>query len=376
MNARKLTLSSTFALALCAGAYAQIPDLLNALDAGGRAMGLGGATYVTDSNTFSALSNPAGLGYVTRGMYGIAYRNLPESRTVISGNFNDPDFATEFDQGAFGMTHLGYAFPMGRGAVGVTYTRSGFIRDERSGDGLPDGPLTVRFYEEVFRSQTDMFTLSYGTNSGGSTNYGVGLVIANQYVLNRQDYQLFDGNNPVGSVSADNTGTGLGFGIVAGVILSPGNSSNMSVGISAQSPIDLSGNDETSGYYDRIPGRLSAGIAARSDGRNGEYTIYGAQATWFFGGETDAVFSRDSYAMFGGGLEYSMNRWNARIPIRIGYTVVPSGGTGFIDRDAFTFGLGYRPNGSDFSLDLSFARPSDGNSLDMALSITYLLGKQ
>jgi hypothetical protein len=71
-----------------------------------------------------------------------------------------------------------------------------------------------------------------------------------------------------------------------------------------------------------------------------------------------------------------MNRWNARIPIRIGYTVVPSGGTGFIDRDAFTFGLGYRPNGSDFSLDLSFARPSDGNALDMALSITYLLGKK
>ncbi|MGE0001848.1 MAG: hypothetical protein AB7T05_07245, partial [Fimbriimonadaceae bacterium] len=46
------------------GAYAQIPDLLNALDAGGRSMGAGGATGVTDANTLSTYHNPAGLAFV------------------------------------------------------------------------------------------------------------------------------------------------------------------------------------------------------------------------------------------------------------------------------------------------------------------------
>jgi hypothetical protein len=366
-------LCSLSLVALAACASSQIPDLLTALDAGGRAMGLGGATYATDSSTFSANANPAGLGYINRAQYSVAYRNLPESRSQVSGDFNDPDFDTDLKQGGFGMTHVGYAFPMGRGALGVSYTRSGFIRDERFGNGLSDGALTVNNYEELFRSQTDLFTLAYGASSGGgTTNYGVGVVVANQYILNRQDYDLFNGSTFVGSVSADNSGTGLGFGVVAGVMMSVGG--NTSFGMSAQSPIDLSGNAETSGYLDRIPGRVSAGFATRNDNARGEYVIYAVQATHYFGGQGNKVFPRDSYTSFSGGLEYGLNRWNARVPIRLGYAVVPKGGDGFRDRDAFTFGVGYRPNGSDFSLDLSFAKPIDGNAIDIALSLTYLLG--
>lgn len=374
VNARKLFPLLGLTLA-ASGSFAQIPDLMTALDAGGRAMGLGGATYVTDSNTFSALANPAGLGYITRAQYGVAYRNLPQSRSVISGDFNDPDFSTELESGGFGMSHVGYAFPMGRGALGVSYTRSGFFRDERLGNGLSDGALTVVNYEEVFRSQTDLFTISYGATSvGGGTNYGVGLVIANQYILNRQDYDLFNGGTQVGSVSADNSGTGLGFGVVAGAMMSVG--TNASFGISAQSPIELSGNNETSAYYDRIPDRLSAGFATRSDRANGEYSLFGLQASHYFGGESNAIFPRDNYTVFNAGFEHGFNRWNARIPLRFGYTVVPAGGDGFRARDAFTFGVGYRPNGSEFGMDLSLAKPADGGALDVALSINYLLGKK
>lgn len=373
MNARKLF--SLIGLTLASGSFAQIPDLMTALDAGGRAMGLGGATYVTDSNTFSALANPAGLGYITDAQYGVAYRNLPQSRSVVTGDFNDPDFSTELESGGFGMSHVGYAFPMGRGALGVTYTRSGFFRDERSGSGLSDGSLTVMNYEEVFRSQTDMFTISYGATSGGGTsNYGLGIVIANQYVLNRQDYDLFNGSTQVGTVSADNSGTGLGFGVVAGMMMSMGGKS--SIGISAQSPIELSGNDETSAYYDRIPGRLSAGFATRSDRNNGEYTLFGVQASHYFGGESSAIFPRENYTVWNAGFEHAFSRWNARIPLRFGYTVVPAGGDGFRSRDAFTFGLGYRPVGSEFGIDLSMAKPVNGGALDVALSVNYLLGKK
>jgi hypothetical protein len=381
VNVRKaLTLAAATA-ALSVGASAQIPDLLTALDAGGRAMGLGGATYVTDSTTYSALMNPAGLGFISRAQYGVSYRNLPESRSVLSGDANDPDYDTTLDQGAFGLTHVGYAFPMGRGAVGVSYTRTGFIRDESVGGNLADGGLTRQNYQELFRSQTDLFTLSYGASSNnGGTNYGVGLVVAQQYINNTQDYDLFNGNVFVGSVSTDNSGNGLGFGLVAGMMTTVG--ANTSFGLSAQSPIDLSGNAETSGYLDRIPGRITAGIATRNDNNRGEYTLLAAQASQYFGGQKNKVFSRDSYTVLNLGFEYGLNRWNARVPVRFGYTVVPDGGgrssgqhPRFQSRDAFTFGVGYRPNGSEFSLDLSFAKPIDGNSFDLALALTYLLGR-
>ena len=374
MNLQKALWTAALAVAAFSGASAQIPDLLTALDAGGRAMGLGGATYVTDASTFSANANPAGLGYIDRAQYGVAYRNLPGSRSVVSGDFNDPDFDTSLEQGAFGMTHAGYAFPMGSGTLGVSYTRSGFIRDDRSGSGLSDGALTVQNYSELFKAHTDLFTVSFGSSSGGGrSNYGFGIVVANQYVLNRQDYDLFNGNTFVGSVSADNSGTGMGIGVVAGMMTSIG--SNASFGLSAQSPIDLSGNSETEGYIDRIPGRISAGIASRRDNTRGEYTLLAAQVSQFFGGQSNKVFARDDYTVFNFGLEYGMNRWGGRVPVRLGYTVVPAGGDGFASRDAVTFGLGYRPSGSEFSIDLSLAKPVDGNTLDLALSLTYLLGR-
>lgn len=375
--ARKLSTAIAMAATLCANAHGQIPDLMTTMDAGGRAMGLGGSTYSTDASTFSASFNPAGLGFLLRPVFGVSFRNLPGSKNEISGDFNDPTFSTEHAVGGFGLGHAGYAMPMGRGVLGFSYTLSGFIRDERSGDGLTDGALTVRNYTETILAKTDLFTVAYGFGAAdGSSNYGFGIVVANQFVRNRQDYELFNGPNPAGTVSANNSGNGTGIGIVAGLLVTPSSSSNTSFGISARTPIGLSRNSQTSQYYDRIPGRLSLGFASRTDGQPGTYVLYGLQASWFFGGDGNKILARNNYASFGAGVEYGLRRWGGRVPVRIGYVSIPSGGTGFIDRDALTFGVGYRPDDSDYSLDLSLAKPIDGSKFDMSFSLTYLVGKK
>lgn len=340
-------------------------------------MGLGGGTYITDANTYSIIANPAGLGYIREPLLEVGFRNMPESRNLVSGDFDDPDFDTQFKSGGYGQSHVGYAFPMGRGTFGVSYTRSGFIRDERFGTGLADGALTVRNYTELLTSKTDLFTFSYGVGSqDGTTNYGFGLVVANQYIKNTLDYDLFDGSNQVGSVAADNSGTGMGVGVVAGLLITPSSSPNTSFGLSVQSPISISGNSETQAYYDRIPGRISAGLASRTDRQNGEYTLYGAQVSWFFGGQSNKILARDNYAIIGGGVEYGMRRWGGLVPFRLGFVSAQSGGAGFIDRDSFTLGLGYRPDGGSSSYNLSFAKPLDGQDFDIAFSVTHYLGKK
>ena len=183
---------------------------------------------------------------------------------------------------------------------------------------------------------------------------------------------------PAGKKTLDtdlNKLTGLGIGAVAGLLLTPSSSPNTSFGLSARTPIDLSGNSQTSQYYDRIPGRITFGAASRTDGARGTYVLYGVQASWFFGGQGNKILARDSYASFGAGIEYGLRKWGGRVPVRFGYVSVPSGGAGFIDRNALTFGVGYRPDHSDFSLDLSLAKPVDGSEFDMSLSITYYVGK-
>ena len=377
MIARKLMAATVAQAALCAIAHGQIPDLMTTMDAGGRAMGLGGATYSTDASTFSASFNPAGLGYLRQAVFGVSFRNLPGSRNRISGDFSDPTFSTDLSSGAFGLGHVGYALPVGRGVLGVSYTLAGFVRDERSGDNLADGALTVRNYTETLLSQTDLFTFSYGYGSAdGTANYGFGLIVANQYIRNQQDYELFSGGTPAGTVAAFNSGNGLGIGAVVGLLVTPSSSPNTSYGLSARTPINLSGNSQTVQYYDRIPGRISFGAASRSDGIRGTYVLYGAQASWYYGGQGGKIIARDSYVAFGAGVEYGLRRWGGRVPVRFGYASVPAGGAGFTDRNAMTFGVGYRPDNSDYSLDLSLAKPVDGSEFDMSLSITYFVGKK
>lgn len=383
MNARKLTVTSIAAVLGAVGVSAQIPDLVNALDAGGRAMGMGGGIYTAGADTMSGLNNPAGLGFLTEPQIGLAFRNLPESSTRLERDFRDPLVTTDAQSGTRALSHAGLVIPLKRsggrtaGTVSVAYTLGGFIRDERTGTDLRDGNLTVRDYFEISKIKTDYFTLSYGA-AGETFAWGIGAVLTNTYIRNTQFYNVFDGNNNgVGNVNVDNRGNQTGLGGVVGVQFIP-RGSNLSIGLSYRTPIDLRGAEEVESYYDRIPGKLSGGFALRSDGLRGgnDFLVYGAQVDAYFGGKKDAILQRKDQVAVGGGFEYNYRFGNSFIPFRLGYRWVPSGGDGFYfgDRETLTFGFGYRPFGGRFSADLNFATTSDGGGWDVALGLNYRLG--
>ena len=62
---KRILIISLGVLGTAGSAIAQIPDLLNTIDAGSRSMGAGGAFGVTSSDTMSILNNPAGIGFLT-----------------------------------------------------------------------------------------------------------------------------------------------------------------------------------------------------------------------------------------------------------------------------------------------------------------------
>src|SRR4051794_27631745 len=121
MSARKLPFVILGAATMATPAFAQVPDLLNALDAGGRAMGTGGALYPTSSDTLSSYYNPAGLGYVNQSTIGAVLRNMPTSRTTASGDFNDPNLSSSGQAGRKDLSHFGFVFPFWGGGLGLAY---------------------------------------------------------------------------------------------------------------------------------------------------------------------------------------------------------------------------------------------------------------
>ncbi len=382
MIARKRYWIVAAASAASSFACAQIPDLMNALDAGGRAMGMGGGTYASDANTLSTAYNPAGLAFVADPTMSVVFRNLPESDNRFRGDFRNPTYDTSNFVGSRAISHFGLAMPLkgagGRenGAIGLSYTVGGYVRDFAHGAGLADGALTVDSYSELLESKTDLFTVAWGKSLNHSTNVGAGLVVANQYV--RDDRYVTYTDTGILPTTTQLSGNGNGIGAIAGVQYTPPATPNLMLGLSVRTPIKLKDNDDTKPYIDTIPGRLSGGFAARTDSIRGtqDFLVYGAQVDYYFGGERDAVLSRKNYATVGGGVEYNLARWNARIPIRLGFNAVPSGGDGFSSRNALTFGIGYRPENGDYAVDLNFASPEQGGQMDIALALTYKIGKK
>ncbi|MBX3110484.1 MAG: hypothetical protein KF857_00620 [Fimbriimonadaceae bacterium] len=379
MSARKQRLGWTLVATVCGvAAHAQVPDLLNAFDAGGRAMALGGGSAVTDSDTRSALNNPATLAYVREPMFRFDVRNLPDSTVNVTGSFVNRTNTTDPGLGKNAITHLGYVTPYKDGTFGVSFTRTGYIKNRTTGDNLTNGSLTVRNLVEVTEATTDMFTFSYGRPSG-RYNIGYGLVLANQYVNGSQRYSLFDsGNNNVGTVDSSASGNSYGVGAVFGIQSRPQADENYTWGASVRTPISLTGNSDTKDYLGRLPGKLSFGAAGRHDlpGRQ-DFFAWALGTDYYFGGDTSGIIERRNNWGFGGGVEYNLFKFNARIPLRIGYAYIPNGGTGFSDRNAFTLGIGYRPDSSPFSVDLSVAKVTGTGSgpYDLALGVTYKPGK-
>ncbi len=358
-------------------ASAQVPDLVNAFDAGGRAVGMGGVTNVTGSDTLSNYYNPAGLGYVTRSTLGLTFRNMPESRSVVTGDIGPGGtqrFATSNSSGATGLGHAGLAFPLkGRngstnGTIGISVTKGGQLRDLRvSGAGLTEGGLNAVGYTQLIKSSTDFINLSYGRTAGdGAFNYGVGLVFATNRQMNNK-------LAPSGTSTFDADANGLGF--QAGILVNP-TGNNLSFGASVRTPIKLRGGGGNTLIYDKIPGRLSAGVAFRQDGFRGgrDYMVLGGELSYFFGGSNSPFIDRDTQTVFGIGGEYHYSMGSSVIPVRIGYSFVQKGGNFFGSRNSLTFGLGYRPSNGDWGIDVNWGRPQNGGG-DLSLSLVYRFGK-
>ena len=368
---KKLSLA---ALLLPALASAQIPDLLNTFEPGSPSLGAGGAFDPTAANTFSTFYNPAGLAYLSRRQLSVAYRNLPTSQTIVAGDFNNPGYLTNRSRGKDAFTHFGYAQPLGGGTLGLSFTTGGFVNDERAGNGLAVGGFTLNNYREKIRAKSDFFTVAYGrTNRPGNVAFGAGLVLATVGIENTASGTLVDSQNqPQPFNTTNNESTGTGVGAIVGLQFSPANAPQTSWALSVRTPISLSGNEETAGLYDRVPGVVRLGFAARTDLKGGDSVSYGAHVASYFGGDGDQILDRSNQTTFGVGAEYGLRRGDTTFPLRVGYQSVPSGGEGFARRDAVTLGVGYRPRDERFAIDLAYVLPRDsGRRNDLAITATY-----
>lgn len=355
-------------------AHAQVPDLVTALDAGGRAMGMGGATNATGSDTQSAYYNPAGLGYLNRKQIGATVRNLPKSQSLVSGDLRTGrTLTTEGMAGPKALSHLGVALPLkGRngssnGTVSVAYTTGGVIRDERNGtSGLTEGGVATPFYYELLENRTDFLSIAYGkTSKDYSFNWGAALL----YAMNHQSD--FTTNTTEGTQSYDEKANG--WGGLFGIQFVPKGMPNLSFGASYRTAINLKGDNL---LYSKIPARLEGGVAWRKDGlRHGQdFLVAGVEVQHFFEGNPSPLFDRRPQTMLGFGVEYDYNDSSFRVPLRVGYNYLPSSSFEYGSRNTLTFGIGYRPSNTDWGVDLNFAKPQHG-SLDFALSILYRFGR-
>ena len=243
-------------LGLSGVGFAQIPDLLNTLDAGSRSMGAGGAFGVTSADTFSILANPAGLGYISTRTTNLAFRNMPRSQTQLFGDIANPTFTTTGKGGKNNLSEFGYAVPMAKGGTfGFSYQVGGYIDDFRSGQNVTIGGFNNATYQEQIRAKTDFYTLAIGhSNSAGDKSTGWGLAIAN---LNLYDKQLgfLPGNPQTTLIDSTNQSSTWGVGLVFGFQSVPSSQPNTTIGGSIRTPIKLSSNSFSSPLYDVLPGQ-------------------------------------------------------------------------------------------------------------------------
>lgn len=364
-------------LGLSTAGFAQIPDLLNTIDAGSRSMGAGSAFGVTSADTFSILNNPAGIGFLSSKTFGLSMRNLPKSTTTVFGDLANPTYSSSGQSGKNSITHIGYTMPMKKGGTfGFSYQVGGYLDDFTSGQGVTIGGFNNATYQEQTRAKTDLYTLAYArTNADGDKSFGWGLTIAN---MNLHDRQLgfVPGNPNTVLIDTDNSASTWGVGLVAGFQNIPKGQPNTTIGGSVRTPIKLSSNSFSSPLYDVLPGQVSFGIATRKDNLRGkdDFLVLGAQASYYFGGSGTGMFDLNNQFVFGVGGEYNIVRQEGTFPIRIGLASIASGGARFADRNSFTFGFGFRPNGQPWSVDLNYGKPNGGGR-DFAIALNYRVEK-
>jgi hypothetical protein len=363
-----------FGAVLAPAAQAQVPDLINAFDAGGRALGMGGAGNTTGSETLSAYHNPAGLGYMQRKQVGIVLRNMPKAGSLVAGDLqNHHSLSTASKVGPMTLTHAGFALPLkGRnggtnGTVALTYTTGGLVNDERfADDGLTEnGTNLIPDYHQVLYNRNDFVSFGYGKSNLDQTfNYGAAIL----YAINHQS-NLITGTS---ATDVNYSAKAHGWGGLFGVQFMPRR--DTVIGISYRTPIKLKSDSSTPLLYDKIPGRLSGGLSWRRNMRGDDFLVLSGEVSHYFAGSRGQYFDSPAQTTWGIGAEYNYSAGGARIPVRIGYNMIPGVGNDFGSRNTFTFGFGYRPEHSDWGVDLNFARPQHGN-MDMALNLMYRFGK-
>src|SRR5579862_7626196 len=97
---------------LTVSAHAQVPDLLNAFDAGGRSLGMAGSLHATEPSTLSTFYNPASLAFIRSAQVGLDFRNLPKTNTSITNTLISPNYSTSGSSGPFTLSNLGFATPV------------------------------------------------------------------------------------------------------------------------------------------------------------------------------------------------------------------------------------------------------------------------
>ena len=372
MKEARMLAVGTFAI-VTFSAQAQVADLVTAFDAGTRSLGIGGTEHITGADTVSSLTNPAGLGYLNKRQIGLAFRNFPESRTTVTGDLvpqGGERISSSGASGPRGFSHAGFAIPLGnegsRGTVGIALTAGGQMRDLRvAGAGLTEGGIPASGYNQLLKNRTDFVSVGYGKASGeGGFSYGASLLYARNNTVNNRT------GVPSGSTLYDEQSSG--FGGVFGVMFIPKSNPNLSFGASYRNEITLNSNSGNILLYDRIPAKLALGTSLRRDGFRGgkDYLVVAAEVQHFFDGSESTFFDRDPHTVFGVGLEYSYNNSNFRIPVRLGYNFAQAGGFGYGRRNSLTYGIGVRPAGTEWGLDLSFGQPSGGGT-DIALSLNF-----
>ena len=384
-RAWKLAFGAVAGSMLSASSQAQVPDLLTSFDAGGSALGMGGALQVTGADTLSSYYNPAGLGYLAKRQFGLNYRNLPTSNSVSSGTLAPSGRFVDSSgsAGSRNISHVGFAFPLSDvrkgagGVLGIAYTIGGFMDDQQFSPSLTvNDTLNVTNYHLNRQAKTEFYTLAYGkSNAAQTVSFGVAFNYIRQETSVTEFGTFSDNSGSFGDPNAISD-TGHGFGATIGIQGVPKNAPNTSWGISYRTPVSLTGNPNTSDLYGRIPARAMGGIAMRNDNVRGgkDFVVMGAQLGYYFDGRESNYFDRSNQLTGGIGLEYNRVSSTGRIPFRLGFAAVPSGGTGFAARNAVTYGLGYRPSDDKYSIDLNFAAPQ-GGGYDVSFGFNYRFEK-
>ena len=367
---------SLAAIGTSGSAFAQIPDLLNTIDAGSRSMGAGGAFGVTSADTSSILNNPAGIGFMSSRTVGFSMRNMPKSETEMFGSLSNPTLSSKGVAGKNQIGHFGYTMPMKNGGTfGFSYQVGGYLDDFRSGTNITSGSNTITYQEQI-RAKTDFYTFSFGkANTDGNKSIGYGLAIANLNLTDRQN-GFIPGNPPTQLISSDESASTWGVGLVAGFQSIPTSRPNTTFGGSIRTPIKLGSNSFSSPLYSTIPGQVTLGMATRKDNFRGkeDFLVTGIQGSYYFGGSGSGIFDRSNQLVLGIGAEYNMVHEDFTLPVRIGFSRIASGGSQFSDRNTLTFGFGFHPTTTPWALDVNYGFPRNGGR-DFSVLLNYRFQK-